>query len=56
MLSVLPPFAPILLPGRLAVGVATSWQLVLAVVLALALAAGLAAVTPDRYWNGSGRA
>lgn len=56
VLSVLPPFAPILLPGRLAVGVATSWQLVLAVVLALALAAGLAAVTPDRYWNGSGRA
>jgi ABC-2 type transport system permease protein len=52
VLSVLPPFAPILLPGRLAVGVATSWQVVLAVVLALALAAGLAAGTPDRYASG----
>jgi ABC-2 type transport system permease protein len=55
VLSVLPPFAPILLPGRLAVGVATSWQLVLAIVLAVAPAAALAARTPDRYSRGSGR-
>jgi ABC-2 type transport system permease protein len=52
VLSVLPPFAPILLPGRLAVGVATGWQVVLAIVLAV----GLAAVTPGRYTGRSGRA
>ncbi|HEY3609882.1 MAG TPA: ABC transporter permease [Pseudonocardiaceae bacterium] len=52
VLSVLPPFAPILLPGRLAVGVATGWQVVLAVVLAV----GLAALTPGRYPGRGGRA
>ncbi|MEU7475421.1 ABC transporter permease [Lentzea sp. NPDC042327] len=35
VLSLLPPFAPILMPGRMALGVAPAWQVVLAVVLAL---------------------
>jgi ABC-2 type transport system permease protein len=42
VLSVLPPFAPLLLPARLAVGVATGWQVLLAVALLLATVAGLA--------------
>jgi ABC-2 type transport system permease protein len=42
VLSVLPPFAPVLLPGRMAVGVASAWQVLLAVVLALAAIGGLA--------------
>ena len=35
VLSVLPPFAPILMPGRMALGVAPLWQVLLAIVLAL---------------------
>ncbi|KOV89741.1 ABC transporter permease [Nocardia sp. NRRL S-836] len=42
VLSLLPPFAPILMPGRMAMGVATPWQVVLAIVLALA---SIAAIT-----------
>jgi ABC-2 type transport system permease protein len=42
VLSVLPPFAPVLLPGRMAAGVAPAWQVLLAVVLALASVGGLA--------------
>ncbi|MEU7524961.1 ABC transporter permease [Saccharothrix sp. NPDC042600] len=41
VLSVLPPFAPILMPGRMAMGVAPAWQVVLAVVLALAAIAAI---------------
>ncbi|MGM1064223.1 ABC transporter permease [Saccharothrix sp. Mg75] len=41
VLSVLPPFAPILLPGRMAMGVAPAWQVLLAVVLALAAIAAI---------------
>ncbi|CAL9645020.1 hypothetical protein SUDANB95_06418 [Actinosynnema sp. ALI-1.44] len=41
VLSVLPPFAPILMPGRMAMGVAPTWQVVLAVVLALAAIAAI---------------
>ncbi|MDQ2584520.1 ABC transporter permease [Saccharothrix yanglingensis] len=41
VLSVLPPFAPILLPGRMAMGVAPLWQVLLAVVLALAAVAAI---------------
>ncbi|MFD1149500.1 ABC transporter permease [Saccharothrix hoggarensis] len=39
VLSLLPPFAPILMPGRMAMGVAPAWQVLLAVVLALAAVA-----------------
>ncbi|HEX9338126.1 MAG TPA: ABC transporter permease [Pseudonocardiaceae bacterium] len=42
VLSVLPPFAPVLLPGRLVVGVASAWQVLLAVVLTLLALGGLA--------------
>jgi ABC-2 type transport system permease protein len=35
VLSLLPPFAPILMPGRMAIGVAPLWQVLLAVLLAL---------------------
>jgi ABC-2 type transport system permease protein len=42
VLSVLPPFAPVLLPGRMAAGVAPAWQVLLAIVLALATIGGLA--------------
>ncbi|XVV04421.1 ABC transporter permease [Actinosynnema sp. CA-248983] len=40
-LSVLPPFAPILMPGRMAMGVAPTWQVLLAVVLALGAIAAI---------------
>jgi ABC-2 type transport system permease protein len=42
VLSVLPPFAPVLLPGRLAVGVGTGWEILLAVALTLVTIVGLA--------------
>lgn len=42
VLAVLPPFAPLLVPARLAVGVGAGWQVVLAVVLVLAAVAALA--------------
>ncbi|GAA2969623.1 ABC transporter permease [Actinokineospora diospyrosa] len=41
VLSVLPPFAPILMPGRLALGTATGWDVALAVVLMLVSVAAL---------------
>lgn len=41
VLSVLPPFAPILLAGRMAAGVAPGWQVLLALVLALGSLAAL---------------
>lgn len=40
-LSMIPPFAPILMPGRMATGEAQPWQVVLAVVLTLAAIFGL---------------
>lgn len=47
--SVLPPFAPVLLPGRLVVGVASAWQVLLAIVLTIAATGGLAAVMGRTY-------
>jgi ABC-2 type transport system permease protein len=41
VLSVLPPFAPVLMPGRMAIGVAPAWQILLAVLLVLAAIAAL---------------
>lgn len=41
VLSVLPPFAPILMPGRMALGVAPAWQVALAIVLTLLAVAAL---------------
>jgi ABC-2 type transport system permease protein len=42
VLSVLPPFAPVLTPARLASGAAEGWQVLLAVLLTLATIGGLA--------------
>jgi ABC-2 type transport system permease protein len=42
VLSVLPPFAPVLMPARLAVGFGAGWQVLLAVALTLVAVAGLA--------------
>jgi ABC-2 type transport system permease protein len=42
VLSVLPPFAPLLLPARLAVGEASGWQVLLGAVLTLLTIGGLA--------------
>jgi ABC-2 type transport system permease protein len=41
VLSLLPPFAPVLMPGRVAVGVAPAWQVLVALLLALAAIAAL---------------
>ncbi|ATE52336.1 MULTISPECIES: ABC transporter permease [Actinosynnema] len=51
VLSVLPPFAPILMPGRMAIGAAPAWQVVLAVVLALGAAVGVVWVGGKVYAN-----
>jgi ABC-2 type transport system permease protein len=49
VLAVLPPFAPLLVPARLAVGVGVGWQVLLAVVLALVTAGALAWFTGRVY-------
>ncbi|ANZ36550.1 ABC transporter permease [Lentzea guizhouensis] len=51
ILSLLPPFAPILMPGRMAMGVAPTWQVVLAVVLALAAIAAITWLGGKVYAN-----
>ncbi len=51
VLSILPPFAPILMPVRIATGAATAGQVVLAVVLLLAAIVGLARVAGRIYAN-----
>jgi ABC-2 type transport system permease protein len=51
VLSLLPPFAPILMPGRMAMGVATTWQVVLAIVLALAAIAAITWLGGKVYAN-----
>jgi ABC-2 type transport system permease protein len=42
VLSVLPPFAPVLMPGRMAAGTASGWQVLLAVVVTLTATGALA--------------
>ena len=44
VLSLLPPYSPLLMPGRTAIGVAPGWQVVLAFVLTLAFTAGVLVV------------
>ncbi|CAI7977420.1 ABC transporter permease [Parafrankia sp. BMG5.11] len=51
VLSLLPIFAPVLMPMRIALGVAPVWQLVLSVVLALALIGVLVRLTGRIYRN-----
>jgi ABC-2 type transport system permease protein len=50
-LSILPPFAPTLMPARMATGDAQAWQVVLAVVLMLAAIAGMNALAARIYSN-----
>jgi ABC-2 type transport system permease protein len=51
VLSMLPPFAPILMPGRMAIGVAPLWQVLLAVVLALGAVAAITWLGGKIYSN-----
>ncbi|GAA3652217.1 ABC transporter permease [Lentzea roselyniae] len=51
VLSLLPPFAPILMPGRMAMGVATTWQVLLAIALALAAIAAITWLGGKVYAN-----
>ena len=51
VLSMLPPFAPILMPGRMALGVAPAWQVLLAVVLALLAIAAITWLGGKVYAN-----
>lgn len=55
VLSVLPPFAPIIMPGRMIVGAANGWQVLVALVLALAAAAALAWLGGRAYAAGMPR-
>ncbi|WP_158842594.1 ABC transporter permease [Saccharothrix deserti] len=51
VMSVLPPFAPILMPGRMAMGVAPTWQVLLAIVLALLAVAAITWLGGKVYSN-----
>lgn len=51
VLSLLPPFAPILMPGRMAIGVAPLWQVLLAVFLALVAVAAITWLGGKIYSN-----
>jgi ABC-2 type transport system permease protein len=50
-LSVLPPFAPVMMPARMATGDAQAWQVVLAVLLMLAAIGGMNALAARIYSN-----
>jgi ABC-2 type transport system permease protein len=50
-LSLLPPFAPVLMPGRMAIGDAQAWQVVLAVLLMLAAIVGMNSLAARVYSN-----
>ncbi|MDX8036784.1 ABC transporter permease [Lentzea sp. BCCO 10_0856] len=51
VLSLLPPFAPILMPGRMALGVAPAWQVLLSIVFALAAIAAITWLGGKVYAN-----
>jgi ABC-2 type transport system permease protein len=51
LLSVIPPFAPVLMPARMAAGDAQAWEIVVAVVLTLLGIAGLNALAARIYSN-----
>jgi ABC-2 type transport system permease protein len=50
-LSMLPPFAPVLMPGRMATGDAQAWQVALAVLLMLAAIVGMNSLAARIYSN-----
>ena len=49
VVSLLPPFAPFLMPGRIALGTAAGWQVLLAILLMLAAIAAAAAYCTRTY-------
>ena len=51
LLSIIPPFAPILMPARMATGDAQAWQVLVAVVLTLGAIAGMNALAARIYTN-----
>lgn len=51
LLSLIPPFSPILMPGRMATGDAQLWQVVISVVLAVAGIAGMNSLAARIYTN-----
>jgi ABC-2 type transport system permease protein len=51
VLSMLPPFAPVIMPARMATGDAQAWQVVLAVLLMLAGIGGVNALAARIYSN-----
>jgi ABC-2 type transport system permease protein len=50
-LSILPPFAPVLMPARMATGDAQTWQVVVAVVLTVGAIVGMNALAARIYSN-----
>jgi ABC-2 type transport system permease protein len=50
-LSLLPPFAPVMMPARMATGDAQAWQVILAVLLMLAAIGGMNALAARIYSN-----
>ncbi len=51
LMSIVPPFAPILMPARMATGDAQAWQVLVAVVLTLAAITGMNALAARIYSN-----
>jgi len=51
LLSMIPPFAPILMPARMATGDAQAWRVLVAVVPTLAAIAGMNALAARIYSN-----
>ena len=51
LLSIIPPFALVIMPGRMATGDAAAWQVLLAVVLTIAGILGLLVLAARIYTN-----
>jgi ABC-2 type transport system permease protein len=51
LLSIVPPFDLVIMPGRMATGDATAWQVVLSVVLTVAAIVGLLFLAARIYSN-----
>jgi ABC-2 type transport system permease protein len=51
LLTLLPPFTPLLMPGKIALGAASAWQIVASIVLTLLAIAGLTALGGRIYRN-----
>ena len=51
LLTLLPPFTPLLMPGKIALGAASAWQIVASIVLTLLAISGLTALGGRIYRN-----